>query len=214
MIYRIKKCRSVGYRLHKESFPGRPNTPYIEDPQFERKFHLWKNAISIRHHDEATHITKNELSQIILEIKKDDPYAVYDRHAPINDANLRSVKTPEPRDISGKDWKQLFSQWIGDLGRRIRRPDFEYIIMVNTKSHKKGWESSQRPKTPDRNNFATYTEYEDALEVFVNDVKRLHNEAVANAKLRAIIPKLPKPVPTGLNGPNFTNYEDETKEEQ
>ena len=59
------------------------------------------------------------------------------KHAPISDPILRTVKTPEPRDMTGKEWKQLFSQWIFDLKQRLRKPDFELAIMRNTMSHKK-----------------------------------------------------------------------------
>ena len=78
-IDRIKKCRSVGYRIHNQDAPGRPRTPYIEDPSFERKFSDWKYAITKKHYSENTVITKEELENIIAEIKKDDPYAVYER---------------------------------------------------------------------------------------------------------------------------------------
>ena len=135
------------------------------------------------------------------------PYSDYDRHAPIGDAMLRSVKTPEPQDISGMEWKQLFSQWMIDLRDRMKRPDFEYTIMVNTKSHKKGWESSQRPVTPIRNNFATYNDYENALQAFVSDIKRLHNEAIEASKVQAIAPKLPNPVPNGSGAKDSNEWQ-------
>ena len=125
------------------------------------------------------------------------PYSDYDRHAPRGDANLRSVKTPEPQDISGREWKQLFSQWMIDLRDRMKRPDFEYSRMVNTKSHKKGWESIQRPSTPVRSNFVAYSDYENALKMFVSEIKRLHNEAIEASKAEAMRPNLPKPVPNG-----------------
>ena len=99
--------------------------------------------------------SKQDLEYMLSEIKKDDPYAEYNRHAPVSDSILRTVKTPEPRDMTGKEWKQVFNHWIFDLKQRIRTPDFELAMMRNTMSHKKGWENPDRPKTPERSSFDT-----------------------------------------------------------
>ena len=53
--------------------------------------------------------SKQDLEYMLSEIKKDDPYAEYNRHAPVSDSILRTVKTPEPRDMTGKEWKQVFN---------------------------------------------------------------------------------------------------------
>jgi len=53
-IDRIKKCRKVGYELHKLDPDRRPRTPYIADPCFEEKFSDWKRAITLRNHSDTT----------------------------------------------------------------------------------------------------------------------------------------------------------------
>ena len=54
-IDRIKKCRKVGYELHKKHV-GRPYTPYIDDPNFDDNFYAWKKAVERRNHSEITSI--------------------------------------------------------------------------------------------------------------------------------------------------------------
>lgn len=190
-IDRIKKCRKVGYELHKLDPDRRPRTPYIADPCFEQNFSDWKKAITLRNHSDTTLISKQDLEYMISEIKKDEPYAEYHKHAKLD---LRSVKTPEPRDMTGREWKHLFDRWIRDLRDRLRKPDFELAIMRNSMSHKKGWENPDRPKTPERADFETYDEYLKKVDEFTSTIKQLHNQAVCKSKL-----ELPKPVPKDVN---------------